>query len=56
MRTLDRLFARVGNIGILHVGEERCWNVVDDTAKDVTGKLSYWPTRIVEVEKVSATD
>jgi hypothetical protein len=36
--------------------KERCWNIVDDTAKDVAMKLGYLSTSIVEVKTVSAMD
>jgi hypothetical protein len=41
---------------MVHVGEERCWNIVDDTAEDAARKPGYWSTRIVEVKMASAMD
>jgi hypothetical protein len=38
---------------MVHVGEERCWGIVNYTAKDGTRKSGYWSTRIVEVKTIS---
>jgi hypothetical protein len=52
----DRVFAKVGDIVIVHIGEERCWNIIDDTTEEAAGKLGYFSTSIVEVKKISAMD
>jgi hypothetical protein len=41
---------------MVHVGKERYWSVVDKSAEDVAGKLSYSSPAIVEVKVVSAMD
>jgi hypothetical protein len=52
----DRFFARAGNFRMVHVYDERCWNIVDETAVDAARKPGYWSARIVEVKTLSAMD
>ena len=39
---------------MVHIGEERCWDIVDYTAEGGTGKSGYWSARIVDVKTISA--
>jgi hypothetical protein len=41
---------------MVHMGEERCRDIVDYTAEGGTGKLGYWSARIVEVKTISTTN
>ena len=39
---------------MVHMGEERCWDIINYTVEGGTGKLGYWSARIVEVKTISA--
>jgi hypothetical protein len=55
-RSRNEVSTKANNFDMVHVGKRRYWNIVDNTTEDVTGKLNYWSTCIIEVKIVSAMD